>query len=146
MKRIIGLCLAVLISVAVLVAIVPYGSDADAEELYCTGVEYEEGIMKVDVNRNVAGEIFLVYIDGVLQTLVAYGQEGDWILISHEVSDDHESFVLKNDAYTDVTFTYPESSSSDGDRMDAMVYIIPVIIVILLVIVGAMKVRGKGDS
>lgn len=146
MKRIIGLCLAVLISVAVLVAIVPYGSDADAEELYCTGVEYEEGIMKVDVNRNVAGEIFLVYIDGVLQTLVAYGQEGDWILISHEVSDDPESFVLKNDAYTDVTFTYPESSSSDGDRMDAMVYIIPVIIVILLVIVGAMKVRGKGDS
>lgn len=146
MKRIIGLCLAVLVSTMAIVAIVPDGSDADAEELYCTGVEYEEGIMKVDVNRNVAGEIFLVYIDGTLQTLVAYGQEGDWILISHEVSDEPENFVLKNDAYTDVSFAYPESSSSEGDGMGMMVYVILGIIVILLVIVGVMKVRGKGDS
>ena len=116
---------------------VPSDVDADRENLYCTGVEYEDGMMKVDVNLNVAGEVFIVTIDGETQTLVAYGQEGKWILVVHEVSDTPERFVLKNDAYTDVAFTYPESPAPSADDGSSSMMYIAIAVVLVVVVIAA---------
>ena len=113
---------------------VPFETDADRENLYCTGVEYEDGMMKVNVNLNVAGEVFVVTIDGETQTLVAFGQEGKWILVVHDASDSPERFVLKNDAYTDVTFTYPESSAPSEDGGSSTMYIIIAVVLVVVII------------
>ena len=137
MRSIVKVTTIVAIALMMAFMVVPSETDADRENLYCTGVEYEDGMMKVNVNLNVAGEVFVVTIDGETQTLVAFGQEGKWILVVHDASDSPERFVLKNDAYTDVTFTYPESSAPSEDGGSSTMYIIIIAVVLVVVIIAA---------
>lgn len=134
MRSIVKATVVTAIALMMVFMVVPSETDADRENLYCTGVEYEDGMMKVNVNLNVAGEVFVVTIDGETQTMVAFGQEGKWILVVHDASDTPERFVLKNDAYTDVTFTYPESSAPSEDGGSSTMYIIIAVVLVVVII------------
>lgn len=118
----------------VLVTVIPPDAEASGHaELHCTGVEYEDRVMKVAVDRDVDGEVFSVYIDGVEQMQPAFGQEDDWILLPHQPSGEPESYVLKSDSFDDVTFTYPEFPIPLNGEREVMVYVILAVVVALII-------------
>lgn len=123
----------VIMLLGVLVTVIPPDADADDQvELHCTGVEYADRVMKVAVDRDVDGEVFSVFIDGVEQRQPAFGQEDDWILVPHQPSGEPESYVLRSDSFGDVAFTYPEFPIPLDKGRDVMVYVILAVVVVLI--------------
>lgn len=104
--------MAVLALAAMTIVVSADSSDA-AETLDIIKIDNEPGVIAVYVDKDVSEKIFTVFIDGVQQNTIAYGQtleNGNAIIISIEAGEDPQNYVLKNSSYADLSFTYPETT------------------------------------
>ena len=111
------LAMAVLALAAAVIVIPADASDAsDDRVLNISDIQYDSGMIAVFVDKNVENAQFTVSIDGVQQTSLAMGQAlgtGYAIIITAEVSEIPQTFVLKNSNYDDLTFTYPAAPATE---------------------------------